>query len=158
MFALFKHWWFNLHYFSFQGWGLKHPSSLDRVRRSGYWDGLQLPLPRSHRFHHWHHGADLQGTQRQVRLWFSETWTVSFWLWQLLVMFVMLKFFWGSGGTKKCTQITCHRGSSFFCTAQQKKWILTISIPDVEIQWRAKLFQMLNPHYLVLSATAVGSF
>lgn len=58
---------FNLHYFSFQGRGLQHPPSLDWVCGSGYWDGLQLSLPWSDRLHHWHHGADLQGSERQVR-------------------------------------------------------------------------------------------
>lgn len=52
---------------SFQGRRLQHPPSLDWVCGSGYWDGLQLPLPRSDRLHHRHHGADLQGSERQVR-------------------------------------------------------------------------------------------
>lgn len=54
-------------YFSFQGRRLQHPPSLDWVCGSGYRDGLQLPLPRSDRLHHRHHGADLQGSKRQVR-------------------------------------------------------------------------------------------
>lgn len=62
----------NQRHFSFQGGRLQHAPSPDRVCGSGYWDGLQLPLPRSDRLYHWHHGADLQGLERQVRYTFIK--------------------------------------------------------------------------------------
>lgn len=66
-FFLFSRFHVELASLSFQGRRLQHPPPPDRVCGPGYRDGLQLPLPRSDRLHHRHHGADLQGSEGQVR-------------------------------------------------------------------------------------------
>lgn len=124
----------TLHHLSFQGRGLQHPPSLDRVCGSGYWDGLQLPLPRSDRLHHWHHGSDLQRPERQVRLgleWVLRGSKLTGWHFCFdstnypgcLLYSDLFKLRWVFH--RNAMQMTCHGGSSFVVAAQHKKWILT---------------------------------
>lgn len=131
----------NLNHISFQSRGLQHPPSLDWVCGSGYWDGLQLPLPRSDWLHHWHHGPDLQGPERQVRsrskqfeVFLSGIWNG----WQMQLSLPAVVISWNFPNDHMLRhkfrlhqRYTCKRVSSLFVF--DRKFILTQSIPEGKI-------------------------